>query len=110
MATSANPVGAERLGEVSRDLEALPQAMINILFRRPVFTIVGRSPQPNGCRSIAMVPIDINTKFSDYWLWTEKKTGQYHWINRILEIVNIFERPRIHPGRVLIKSRTVTAT
>ena len=37
--------------------------------------------------------IDINVQFSDYWLWTLKKSGQFTWTNRIpLEIVDVFER------------------
>jgi hypothetical protein len=92
MATSVNQV-AERLGEVSRDLEALPQPMIKYLIPpagvyncRPIAATERMSMHSYGAA------IDINTKFSDYWLWTEKKTGQYHWTNRIPpEIVDIFE-------------------
>ena len=37
--------------------------------------------------------IDINVHYSDYWLWTQQKTGQFPWINRIPpQIVEVFER------------------
>jgi D-alanyl-D-alanine carboxypeptidase len=92
MATSVNEV-ANRLGEVSRNLQALPEAMIKYLIPpagvyncRPIAATERTSVHSYGAA------IDISTRFADYWLWTGKKTGQYTWTNRIpLEIVDIFE-------------------
>jgi hypothetical protein len=93
MATDVNGV-ADKLAEVSRDLEALPKALMKYLVP---------SAGIYNCRQIAetsrlslhsyAAAIDINTRFSDYWLWTQQKTGQFVWTNRIpVEIVDVFER------------------
>jgi D-alanyl-D-alanine carboxypeptidase len=92
-ATSINGV-ADRLSEVSRELELLPARMMKYLIP---------SAGTYNCRPIAATErisvhaygaaIDINDRFSDYWLWTKNKTGHFTWTNRIpLEIVDIFER------------------
>jgi len=92
-ATSINGV-ADKLSEVSRELERLPARMMKYLVP---------SAGTYNCRSIAATErasvhaygaaIDINDRFSDYWLWTKNKTGHFAWTNRIpLEIVEVFER------------------
>jgi hypothetical protein len=93
MATEVNGV-ADRLAEVSRELETLPKAMMKYLIP---------SAGTYNCRPIAETQrfsvhsygaaIDINDRLSDYWLWTQKKSGAFAWTNRIpLEIVDVFER------------------
>jgi D-alanyl-D-alanine carboxypeptidase len=93
MATSVNSV-ADRLSEVSRELEMLPKAMMKYLIP---------SAGIYNCRAITETDrtsvhsygaaIDINDRYSDYWVWTKKKKGQFTWVNRIpLEIVHIFEQ------------------
>jgi D-alanyl-D-alanine carboxypeptidase len=93
MVTSVNRV-AEKLTEVSRELEILPKTMMKYLIPpagvylcRPIAETHRMSPHSYGAA------IDINDHFSDYWLWTKKKTGGFDWVNRIpAEIVSIFER------------------
>jgi D-alanyl-D-alanine carboxypeptidase-like protein len=93
MATTINGV-ADKLAEVSRELETLPANMTQFL--------VPISGTYN-CRVIANTTrlsvhaygaaIDINAKFGDYWLWAKGKDGKFDWKNRIpLAIVEIFER------------------
>jgi D-alanyl-D-alanine carboxypeptidase len=93
LATSVNGV-AGRLAAISRALETLPKSMIKFLVP---------SAGAYQCRTIAGTDrpsvhsygaaIDINVRFSDYWRWTLRKTGQFTWTNRIpLAIVDIFER------------------
>lgn len=93
MATSTNGV-ADKLAAAARDLEALPRALKKYLVP---------SAGIYSCRPIAQTDrtsmhsyaaaIDINVHYSDYWLWTQQKTGQFPWINRIpLQIVEVFER------------------
>ncbi len=53
--------------------------------------------------------IDLNLKVSDYWLWAAKGDGKAKTIpyrNRMpREIVDIFERHRIHLGRHVVSLR-----
>jgi len=92
-ATSINGV-AEKLSEVSRELEQLPARMMKYLVPsagiyncRPIAATERISVHAYGAA------IDINDRFSDYWLWTKNKTGHFTWTNRIpLEIVDVFER------------------
>jgi hypothetical protein len=95
MVTDINGV-ADRLAAVSRELERLPARLIKFLVP---------SAGTYNCRPIAETDrlsvhaygaaIDVNTKYSDYWLWAKRKekTNEPVWRNRIpLEIVEIFER------------------
>jgi hypothetical protein len=92
-ATSINGV-AEKLAEVSHDLERLPESMTKYLVPsagtyncRPIAATERTSMHAYGAA------IDINDHFGDYWLWTKNKTGRFSWTNRIpLDIVGIFER------------------
>jgi D-alanyl-D-alanine carboxypeptidase len=84
---------AEALRAVSRELDALPEALIKY------------AAAPAGgynCRSIAGTretslhaygaAIDINARFSDYWRWRGDRNNPV-WRNRIpAQIVDIFER------------------
>ena len=87
--TKVNGV-ADKLRAVSEELEQLPPELSKYAFPsagtfncRPVADTGNRSAHAWG------VAIDINTKFSDYWLWA--KNGSYR--NRIpFDIVDIFER------------------
>jgi hypothetical protein len=89
MVTTINGV-AERLAAISHQLETLPSEMIKY---------VVPSAGAYNCRVIAGTDrlsvhaygaaIDINTHFSDYWLWSARKLA---WRNRIpLEIAEVFE-------------------
>jgi D-alanyl-D-alanine carboxypeptidase len=93
MMTTVNGA-ADHLEAVVRDLEKLPAEMTRFLV-------------PNGgtynCRRIAGTErrsmhaygaaIDINTKFTDYWLWASSSSGTVPYNNRIpFEIVEVFER------------------
>jgi hypothetical protein len=93
MATSINAV-AKRLATISGELEKLPASMMKYLVP-PAGTY--------NCRTIAETErssmhsfgaaIDINTRFADYWLWVQRKTGHLAWTNRIPPaIVDTFER------------------
>jgi hypothetical protein len=92
-ATTVNGV-AEQLERVSRELDALPDAMIRYLIP---------SSGTYNCRPVAETnrlsvhafgaAIDINTRFSDYWLWARRPDGSVVWRNQIpTVIVEIFER------------------
>jgi hypothetical protein len=89
--TSLNGV-ADRIAQVSRELDAQPHL---------AKYAVGAAGSYN-CRTIALTrrlsfhaygaAIDLNLRFSDYWLW-KSATGRPTWRNRIpAEIVEIFER------------------
>jgi len=87
--TSVNGI-ADKLRAISTEIEALPVAL-----RRYAFPSAGtfncRTVKDTGKRSMHAygTAIDLNVKFSDYWLW--RKRGPYR--NRIpYEIVEIFER------------------
>jgi len=87
--TSVNRV-ADKLRAVSEELDRLPPEI-----RKYAFPSAGtyncRAVKDTGNRSAHGwgIAIDINTKFSDYWLWARK--GAYR--NRIpFQIVEIFER------------------
>src|SRR6185503_16913967 len=90
-ATSINGV-ADKLAEVSRDLEALPPELTRFLVP---------SSGTYNCRTIAGTTrlsahafgaeIDLNARYGDYWQWS--KGGAIAWKNRIpLAIVEVFER------------------
>jgi hypothetical protein len=88
MITNVNDV-AEKLRAVSAELDALSADL-----RRYAFPSAGtfncRVVKDTGVRSAHAwgIAIDLNTKFSDYWLWSK---GGYR--NRMPnEIVDIFER------------------
>jgi hypothetical protein len=85
---------ADRLDEVVSDLRKLPKSFTKYLVP---------SAGTYNCRAIAGTnrrsmhaygaAIDINTKFSDYWLWSAPKSGPIPYRNRIpFEIAEIFER------------------
>jgi hypothetical protein len=86
--TSVNGV-ADRLRAVSAELDALSPELKK--FAMPsAGTFNCRTVKDTGVRSMHAwgVAIDLDTKFSDYWLWSPK--GGYR--NRIpIEIVSIFE-------------------
>jgi len=93
MATEINGV-ADRLTEVSRELDTLPQALMKYLIP-PGGTYNCRAIAETGRSSVHGygAAVDIGTRFSDYWLWTQKRTGTFAWTNRIpIEIVEVFER------------------
>jgi hypothetical protein len=93
LVTPVNGV-ADKLAAVSRELAKLP----------PRFTrFMVPSSGTFNCRVIAgtertsmhgyAAAIDLNSRLSDYWLWTKQKTGAFAWVNRMpLDIVDIFER------------------
>lgn len=91
--TSVNNVH-KKLEAVSRELAALPAhlhkycAPIGGTFNyRAVRGSTRRSAHAYG------IAIDLNTKYSDYWLWKGGKTGEVRYANRLpLEIVRVFER------------------
>lgn len=85
---------ADALEAVVADLKKLPSSMTRYLVP---------SAGTYNCRKIAGTDrksvhafgaaIDINTKFTDYWLWTKPVAGLYPYRNRIpFEIVEAFER------------------
>jgi hypothetical protein len=91
LVTTVNGI-ADRIAAISRELDARPDL---------AKYAVG-SPGAYSCRSIAQTDrlsfhgygaaIDLNLRFSDYWLWTSV-TGRPAWRNRIpAKIVEIFER------------------
>jgi D-alanyl-D-alanine carboxypeptidase len=92
MATTVNGV-ADRLAEVSRDLDKLPASMTQYLVP---------SAGTYNCRPIAEThrlsvhafgaAIDLATKFGDYWVWSRKKSGEPAWKNRFPQAVaDVFE-------------------
>ena len=88
--TQVNGV-AEKLRAVSEELDRLPPELKTYAFPS-AGTYNCRAVKDTGNRSAHAwgAAIDINTKFSDYWLWAGKKGG---YRNRIpFEIVEIFER------------------
>jgi hypothetical protein len=93
MVTAANGV-AERLAQVSAELDKLPASMTQYLVPsagtyncRPVAGTKRLSVHAYGAA------IDLNTKFGDYWFWSKGAGGKPVWKNRIpLTIVQIFER------------------
>ena len=81
---------ADKVRAVSEELEQLPPDLSKYAFPS-AGTFNCRAVKDTGNRSAHAwgVAIDINTKFSDYWLWA--KNGSYR--NRIpFDIVDIFER------------------
>ena len=87
--TSVNGV-ADRLRAVSAELDALAPELKKFAIPS-AGTFNCRTVKDTGNRSMHAwgAAIDINTKFSDYWLWSPK--GSYR--NRIpIEIVQIFEK------------------
>jgi hypothetical protein len=88
MITSVNGV-AEKLREVSAELDALPPAIKKYAF--PSAGVYNcRVVKDTGNRSMHAwgAAIDLNTKYSDYWMWSK---GGYR--NRIpMQIVEIFEK------------------
>jgi hypothetical protein len=87
--TTVNSI-ADKLRAVSEELDRLPPEINKYAFPS-AGTFNCRAVKDTGNRSAHAwgAAIDINTKFSDYWLWA--KNGGYR--NRIpFDIVNIFER------------------
>ena len=91
--TSVNGID-QQLAQVSRELDALPAED-----KRYLYPLGGTYT----CRHVADTgqtsmhgwgaAIDINTAFSDYWLWHRASVGLPTYVNRIPpEIVAIFER------------------
>ena len=91
--TSVN--GADRrLAAISRELDELPAEIKKYLY--PIGgTYVCRTVPDTGQPSMhaAGAAIDINTTYSDYWLWRRGDGRAPPYVNRIpLQIVTIFER------------------
>ena len=87
--TTVNGV-ADRLRAVSAELDALPPELKKFAFPS-AGTFNCRTVKDTGNRSMHAwgAAIDINTRFSDYWLWSP--AGSYR--NRIpFDIVHIFEK------------------
>ena len=91
--TSVNGVDRQ-LAQVSRELDELPAEDKRYLYPlggtytcRPVADTGQTSMHGWGAA------IDINTAFSDYWLWHRAATGLPTYVNRIpAEIIAVFER------------------
>jgi hypothetical protein len=87
--TSVNGV-VDRLRDVSAEIDRLPMALKKFAFPS-AGTFNCRVVKDTGNRSMHAwgAAIDLNTKFSDYWLWSKGKSYR----NRMpMEIVEIFER------------------
>ncbi|HRK24637.1 MAG TPA: M15 family metallopeptidase [Beijerinckiaceae bacterium] len=87
--TSINGV-ADRLRAVSEDLDRLPLEIRKFAFPS-AGTFNCRTVKDTGARSMHAwgAAIDLNTRYSDYWLWSKGKGYR----NRIpFEIVAVFER------------------
>jgi hypothetical protein len=84
---------AERLKEVSAEIDMLPAAVSNAAY--PIAGVIACRPVADtGKMSMHgyAAAIDLNLKFSDYWLW-QKKADPIPYRNRMpQEIVDIFER------------------
>jgi hypothetical protein len=91
--TSVNGVDRQ-LAKVSRELDELPAEDKQYLY--PLGgTYVCRHVADTGQTSMHGwgAAIDINTAFSDYWLWHRAATGLPTYVNRIpSEIIAVFER------------------
>ncbi len=92
LVTKANGI-AERLTEVSKEIDALPPAI-----RRAAYPIAGtyvcRTVADTGAPSMHAygAAIDLNLNFSDYWFTDQKAKGAFRYRNRMPQvIVNIFE-------------------
>ncbi len=86
--TSVNGV-ADKLRSVSNDVAKLPMIYGNMYLRAPAPSIAGLSGTQERGACTPGSAIDINTDFSDYWLWRKGKPYR----NRIpYEIVEVFER------------------
>jgi D-alanyl-D-alanine carboxypeptidase len=91
--TTVNGVN-ERLADVVQDLEKLPADMTRYLVPssgtyhcRPIANTRRLSVHAFGAA------IDINTQFTDYWVWAKGPNGQAKWRNRIPGVIGeIFER------------------
>ena len=84
---------AEHLKEVSDEIDALPAAVSGAAY--PIAGVLACRPVADTGK-ISMhgyaAAIDLNLKFSDYWLW-QKKADPIPYRNRMpQEIVDIFER------------------
>jgi hypothetical protein len=91
--TSINGVDRQ-LDAVSRELDQLPEADKQYLYP-PAGTYACRSVADTGRTSMHAwgAAIDINTAFSDYWLWRRGNGGAPIYVNRIpADIVQVFER------------------
>jgi hypothetical protein len=85
---------AGHLEAVVRDLEKLPKEMTRYLVPHTgaynCRTIAGTDRRSVHAYGAA---IDINTKYSDYWLWAKPVDGVIPYRNRIpIEVVEAFER------------------
>jgi hypothetical protein len=91
--TSVNGVDRQ-LAQVSRELDELPAEDKKYLY--PLGgTYMCRHVADTGQTSMHGwgAAIDINTAFSDYWLWHRAATGLPTYVNRIPpEIITVFER------------------
>ena len=85
---------AEHLAAVVADLKKLPGALTKYLVPS-AGTYVCRTIAGTDRRSMHAygAAIDINTAYSDYWLWSAPKSGAIPYRNRIpFEIAEVFER------------------
>jgi hypothetical protein len=91
--TRANGV-AEHLRAVSAELDALPDKIARATYPT-AGTYICRPVKDTGRLSMHSygAAIDLNLKFSNYWLWEAKRAGNIPYRNaRPRQIVDIFER------------------
>jgi len=92
MVTKINNV-AQKLQAISNELDTMKTMQKYLL--KPGGTYCWR--KIHGTQNQSMhsfgIAMDINAKFSDYWVWQTKDTANIHYINRIpFEIVKVFEK------------------
>lgn len=86
---------AEKLSKVAADLENLPQFRTYLINASSFYWRKVRGANRQSAHSYG-IAIDINTTYSDYWLWSNPKcseTDKLKYENRIpKEIVEVFEK------------------
>lgn len=86
---------AEQLGKVASELSKHPQLRKYLINASSFYWRKVRGANRQSAHSYG-IAIDINTAFSDYWLWANSKcseTDKIKYANRIpIEIVKIFEK------------------
>ncbi|TLD97577.1 M15 family peptidase [Helicobacter jaachi] len=89
--TTANGVD-KALTRVIARLKQLPKEYHKFLMYQDTFYWRNIADSPNLSPHSFAIALDINTKFSKYWLWDKKQHDMYHYENEIpLEIVRAFE-------------------
>lgn len=83
---------AQAFVRVMRRLADLPQAYYQFLSDQDAFYWRNIADSNNLSAHSFGIALDINTKFSRYWLWDKKERNQYQHENQIpLEIIHAFE-------------------